>query len=247
MIVAGALLLFAWGLSKNGYGNPYYAGAVRSMTHSWRDFVFGAADPDRSDLTDKPPLSLWAGALAARVFGFSSWSLLMPSVLAGAASVGLLMATVRRVWGLWAAHRGGGAGPDTDRRSCQPRQQPDATLVLCLVAAAYFSQRAISDQRRRWRWLVLVGLCCGLAFLSKLLVAVFVIPGAVAGYLLAGPAGWRRRCLDVLVARGPCSSSWPAPGSLSSTSRRRRAAPTSRRAPRTPRKASSSDSTASVA
>ena len=199
LIIAGALVLFAWGLSQNGYGNPYYAGAVRSMTRSWRNFVFGAADPGGWITTDKPPLSLWAGALTARVFGFSSWSLLIPSVLAGLASVGLLMATVRRAWGPWAGRTAGVALALTPAVVAVSRvNNPDATLVLCLVAAAYFSQRAITDERRRW--LVLVGLCCGLAFLSKLLVAVFVIPGAAFGYLLAGPAGWRRRCLDVLLA-----------------------------------------------
>ena len=98
-ITIGALVVYTWGLSKNGYGNPYYAAAVRSMTHSWKNFAFGAVDPGGWITTDKPPLALWLGSLSARIFGYSSWSLLMPSVLCGVASIWLLMSAVRRAWG----------------------------------------------------------------------------------------------------------------------------------------------------
>ena len=96
VILVATLLVLVWALSKNGYGNEYYAAAVRSMTYSWRNFVYGAADPGGWITTDKPPLALWLGALSARVFGFSSWSILLPSAVCGVATVALVMATVRR-------------------------------------------------------------------------------------------------------------------------------------------------------
>ncbi|MGO9873900.1 MAG: ArnT family glycosyltransferase [Acidimicrobiia bacterium] len=199
LIVIGALVLFAWGLSKNGYSNPYYAAAERSMTRSWKNFVFGASDPGGWITTDKPPLALWFGALSARVFGYTSWSLLMPSVLAGVASVGLVMATVRRAWGPFAGRVAGVAFALTPVMVAVSRaNNPDAMLVLCLVAAAYATQRAISDKRPGW--LVVAGCCCGLGFLAKLLVAGLVMPGAFAAYLVAGPLGWRRRLRDVVLA-----------------------------------------------
>ena len=37
--------------------------------------------------------------LSARIFGFGTWSLLVPSVLMGVATVGVLYATVRRAFG----------------------------------------------------------------------------------------------------------------------------------------------------
>ncbi len=37
--------------------------------------------------------------LSGRIFGFSSWSLLVPNALAGVASVGLLYLAVRRLSG----------------------------------------------------------------------------------------------------------------------------------------------------
>src|SRR6516164_8341321 len=83
LIVAASAVFLAWGLSKNGYGNSYYAAAVRSMTTSWNNFLFGAVDPGGWITTDKPPLALWLGAASARVFGYSSWSVLMPSVACG--------------------------------------------------------------------------------------------------------------------------------------------------------------------
>jgi len=144
VILLGTLVLFAWGLSKNGLGNPYYTAAVRSMTLSWKNFVFGAFDPGGWITTDKPPLALWFGALSVRAFGLSSWSLLMPSVLAGVGSVGLLMAAVRRAWGSAAGRVAGVCLALTPVLVAVSRvNNPDATLVLCLVATAYATQRAM--------------------------------------------------------------------------------------------------------
>ena len=42
-------------------------------------------------------------ALSARIFGYSTWSLLLPSAFAGAATVGLLWLIVRRYFGVAAA------------------------------------------------------------------------------------------------------------------------------------------------
>jgi len=199
LILVGAVVLFAWGLSKNGFSNPYYAAAARSMTRSWKNFLFGSSDPGGWVTTDKPPMALWFGALSVRVFGFSSWSLLMPSVLAGVASVGLVMTSVRRAWGRSAGRVAGVALALTPVMVAVSRaNNPDAILVLCLVGAAYATQRAISDERSGW--LVVAGCACGLGFLAKLLVAGLVMPGAFGAYLIAGPFGWRRRLRDVVLA-----------------------------------------------
>ncbi len=198
-ITVAALVLFAWGLSKNGYGNTYYAAAARSMTTSWKNFLFGSFDPGGWITTDKPPLALWLEALSARTFGYSSWSLLMPSVLAGAGSVWLLMSTVRRAWGARAGRVAGLALALTPVALAVSRSNnPDATLVLCLVAAAYATQRAISDQQPRW--LILAGVACGLGFLAKWLVGGVVLPGLFLAYLLTGPGGWWKRARDIALA-----------------------------------------------
>ncbi len=63
--------------------NSYYAAAVKSATVSWKAFLFGSLDPGSFITVDKPPVAIWVMALFGRIFGFSSWSMLIPQALAG--------------------------------------------------------------------------------------------------------------------------------------------------------------------
>src|SRR6185436_15374398 len=92
---------------RNGLANEYYSAAVRSMTESWHAFVYGSFDTSGVMTVDKPPLALWVQALSARVFGFSSWSMLVPQALMGMGSVALVYDLTRRQFGRAA---GGAAG-----------------------------------------------------------------------------------------------------------------------------------------
>ena len=98
------LLLFTAGLnlfnlSENGYGNTYYAAAVKSMLTSWRNFIYLSFDPAGFVSVDKPPLGLWIQASSAKLFGFSGFSLMLPQALAGAISVAVLYFLINKVWG----------------------------------------------------------------------------------------------------------------------------------------------------
>ena len=86
-VTALSFVLNAWGLEANGLGNTYYAAARGSMASSWHNWFFNAFDPGGYITVDKPPLALWIQALSVRIFGFSSSSLMVPSVIAGAAAV----------------------------------------------------------------------------------------------------------------------------------------------------------------
>ena len=57
--------------------------------------VFLRCDPVGQVITGGLAIVGWVGALSARLFGYSSWSLLLPSAVAGAATVGLLWIIVR--------------------------------------------------------------------------------------------------------------------------------------------------------
>jgi 4-amino-4-deoxy-L-arabinose transferase-like glycosyltransferase len=200
-VVVGALVLFSWGLSKNGPGNTYYAAAVRSMNISWKNFFYGAFDPGGWITVDKPPLAVWLQAGTVKVFGFSSWSLLLPSVVSGAGAVWLLMLTVRRPWGRMAGLTAGIALALTPMVLAVSRSNnPDATLLLCMVGAAYATQRAISE--RKPVWMAVAGLLCGVAFLAKLLVACVMMPGLWLAYFVTGPHDWKRRLRDLAIATG---------------------------------------------
>jgi 4-amino-4-deoxy-L-arabinose transferase-like glycosyltransferase len=194
-ILAVALALNVWALSGQGYGNTYYAAAVRSMTTSWRSFLFASFDPGGFITVDKPPLALWFGALAARLFGYSSWTLLLPSALAGAASVAVLWATVRRQFGVVAASVAAlvlAVSPisvATNRLNL-----PEPFLVLLLAAAAWATVRAFGAAgRRAWLWVALAGGFVGLAFMTKMLAAFIVLPALCLAALLGVRGRWFAR------------------------------------------------------
>ena len=76
---------------------------------------------------------------------------------------------------------------------------PDALLVLLLVAAAYCVQRACEKDASRW-WLVAAGAAVGFGFLAKMLQAFLVLPGFAAAYLAAGHRPLTRRIGDLFAA-----------------------------------------------
>jgi 4-amino-4-deoxy-L-arabinose transferase-like glycosyltransferase len=198
LLVATAVL-YLWNLSAEGWANTYYAGAVRAMTQNWTAFFFGSTDAGNTVTVDKPPASLWVMALSARVFGLSSWSMLIPQALMGVGAVALLYAAVRRVASPAAALLAGGVFALTPIAVLMFRyNNPDALLVLLLVAAAYATIRAI--ERASTRWIVLVGALIGFAFLAKMMQAFVVIPALALAYLVAAPTGFWRRIRQLLAA-----------------------------------------------
>src|SRR6476661_8074926 len=70
-ILALAAFLDLFRLDRLGYGNLYYAAAVRSMLESWHNFFFVSFDPGGFVSVDKPPLGFWIQTASARLFGFS--------------------------------------------------------------------------------------------------------------------------------------------------------------------------------
>ena len=182
--VAAALNL--WGLSRNGWANTFYAGAVRSMASSWHDFLFASLDRSGLMTVDKPPLAFWIQALSVRVFGWHSLSILVPQALMGVAAVGLTYDLVRRRFGRAAGFAAGLALALTPMTVAVSRHNnPDQALILCFVAALWFAVRALEDGRTRW--LVWSGVCVGLGFEAKMSVALFVVPGIALAWLWSAP------------------------------------------------------------
>ncbi len=191
--VLTALLVDCWRLSANGLGNTYYAAAVRSMGQSWRNFFFGAFDPGGFITVDKPPLALWFQTASTKLFGFSSWSLLLPGALAGAAAVALLWVIVSRRYGTIAATVAASALALSPVNVAVNRMNlPDPFMVFFLLAAAWALLR--SFEAERWgRWLVLAGLFFGAAFDAKMLAAAIPAPAFGLAVLLGSPGGWPHR------------------------------------------------------
>jgi 4-amino-4-deoxy-L-arabinose transferase-like glycosyltransferase len=215
-IVALAAALCLWDLTISGYANSYYAAAVRSASESWKAWFFGALDPGSFITVDKPPLSLWLMGLSARVFGFGSFSVLLPQALCTIAAVGLLYATVRRLFGPVAGLVAGAALAVSPITVAMARvDMPDALLVLLMVAAAWLTVRAIETGRTRF--LVLCGAAVGLAFMTKMLQGWMVVPALAAAYLLAGPPRLPTRIGQLALAgvsMVAVSAAWPVAVSL---------------------------------
>ncbi|MFF2346591.1 glycosyltransferase family 39 protein [Pseudarthrobacter sp. NPDC058119] len=200
LLVATAVL-YLWNLAATGYGNSFYAAAIQAGTKDWTAFLFGSLDAGNAITVDKPPAALWIPALAGRIFGFSSLSMLVPEALMGVAAVGVLYLAVKRVSGPAAGLLAGGALALTPVAALMFKfNNPDAMLTLCLVLAAYFTTRAI--ERAGWKWLVAAGAVIGLAFLTKMLQGFLVVPALALAYLWAAPATVGRRVVHLLGALG---------------------------------------------
>ena len=76
VLLVGTAVLYLWNLSASGYANEYYAAAVQAGTQSLKAWLFGSLDSGNAITVDKPPAALWVMTASARLFGFSSWSLL---------------------------------------------------------------------------------------------------------------------------------------------------------------------------
>jgi 4-amino-4-deoxy-L-arabinose transferase-like glycosyltransferase len=190
-----AAVLYSWDLSRSGMGNSFYAAAVKSGTESWKAFLFGSLDPGSFITVDKPPASLWVMELSGRIFGFSTWSMLLPEAAAGVASVLLLYRVVRRWQGELAAVLAALALTLTPIAVVMFRyNNPDALLTFLLVAAAWALWSAVESGATSR--LVLCGALVGLAFMTKTLEAFVVVPGFALVYLCCGPQRLVRRCVQ---------------------------------------------------
>nr|WP_156756099.1 glycosyltransferase family 39 protein [Actinokineospora pegani] len=197
LVLTGALYL--WNLSASGWANDFYAAAAQAGTQSWKALFFGSLDAGNVITVDKPPASLWLMGLSGRLFGFSSFSMLLPQALCGIGSVWLLHSAVRRWSGPVAALLAGAALALTPVAVLMFKfNNPDALLVFLMVFGAYFTVRA--TETASWRWLALAGVAVGFAFLAKTLQAFLVLPAFGLVYLMAAPTGLGKRVLHLLSA-----------------------------------------------
>ncbi|WP_260212495.1 MULTISPECIES: glycosyltransferase family 39 protein [unclassified Curtobacterium] len=207
-LLAVTAVVYLWDLSVSGYANSFYAAAVQAGTKSWEAFFFGSLDSSNFITVDKPPASLWVMVLSARLFGFSSFSLLLPQALMAVGSVALVWGTVRRTLarvGTTTANVGallaGFVVAATPAAALMFRfDNPDAMLVFLMTAGAYCTVRALP--RGSWKWIALAGVALGFAFLTKMLQGLLVLPAFGLVYLLAARTTWGKRVIGLLIAAG---------------------------------------------
>ncbi len=209
-VLVTAAYLNIWQLSQNGYGNTYYAAAVRSMTQSWHNFFYNSFDPAGFITVDKPPVALWIQAAFARVFGYSGMTLLLPEALAGMGSVLLVYLAVSRVFGRTAGVVGAFALALTPISVAVDRSNNlDAWLIFFVTLSAYAMVRAL--EKGNLRWLLASALFMGIAFNTKFLAAYVALPALWFAYLATAPLSLRTRIAHLVAATvllAVVSSAW---------------------------------------
>ncbi len=185
-LLVGTGVLYIADLGRSGWANSYYSAAVQAGSQSWKAWFFGSFDSSSFISVDKSPASLWVMGLSARLFGVNAWSILVPQALEGIAAVALLYAAIRRWFGPVAALMAGAVLALSPAAALMFRfNNPDALLVLFLVAGAYSLTRALESGSTKW--LLLAFSFVGFGFLAKMLQALLVVPAFGAVYLFAGP------------------------------------------------------------
>ncbi|MEV6736700.1 glycosyltransferase family 39 protein [Streptomyces sp. NPDC051104] len=182
-ILALAAVLYSWNLSGSSL-NSFYSAAVLSGTQSWKAWFFGSLDAGNFLTVDKPPLALMVMGLSCRVFGFGTWQMMAPMIVAALATIWILHSSVKRVWGHGAAAVAALVLALTPITVAINRDNnPDTLLVLLMVGAAALALRAVTNGRL----LPLLGsaLCFGLAFNTKMLQGYIALPAVFLVYLYA--------------------------------------------------------------
>jgi len=198
LIALSAALHFA-NLSAIGSSNQYYTAAVESMTQSWHNFFFVAAEPGGSVTVDKPPLGLWIETLFALVLGVSGFSTSLPNMLAGIFSVPLLYHLAKKYLGEAAgliAALGMAVTPvvfAADRNNTM-----DGMLVFTLLLAAWAFIKA--TETGKLRHLLLGAFIVGLGFNIKMMQAFLPLPAFYALYFFGAKQGWGRKLLQLGLA-----------------------------------------------
>ena len=220
LILAG--FLYSWDLSRNGNANTFYAAAVLSGTESWKAFFFGSLDSASFITVDKPPFAFWAMGISARIFGFNSWSLLLPQAAEGVAAVAVVYAAVRRsVAGLTGERGAYAAGLIAALAltltpvvvAINRDDNPDTMLTLLLALSAWGvleslrAGRPDRDPEREGKghplaWLMLSAVAFGLAFNTKMLEGFIPLPAVAVVYLAAANGRLRARIGRLLAAGG---------------------------------------------
>lgn len=199
LIAALSFTLNFYAISRLGYGNAYYAAAIKSMTQSFKNFFFVSFDPAGLVSVDKPPLGLWVQAIFVLIFGYHGWAMLLPQALAGTGACVMMYGLTAKRFGRPAGLIASLVFALTPAAVVAARNNTmDMQLVFVLLVAAWFLLRALDTSR--WRYLFLCALFVGLGFNIKMLQAYMILPAVAVVYLIFSKEKFRRRIVASLLS-----------------------------------------------
>ncbi|MCX7714875.1 MAG: glycosyltransferase family 39 protein [Clostridia bacterium] len=201
-----------YNISNYGYGNEYYAAAIRSMTQSFKNFFFVSFDPAGMVTIDKPPFGFWMQAISVLIFGYHGWAMLLPQALAGTASCVMLYILVSKHFGKAAGLISSFIFSFTPVVVAVSRNNTiDMQLIFMLLLAAYFLFKSLDSGKKRY--LFIAGALIGVGFNIKMLQAYLALPAFVLVYLFFAKEKLLKRFLSgaiALVIMFGVSFSWVA-------------------------------------
>lgn len=191
LLALNATLNF-WNLGINGWGNYFYSAAVQSGTQNLVSAFFGSSDWGNSITVDKPPLSLWVMEISTKIFGLTPIGVLAPQGLMGVASTLLIYLIIRQHFAAVPALFAAAIFFTTPIVVLMSRyNNPDPLMLLLMLVSVYAVQHAIESDRLRH--LILAGAAVGLAFMTKQLQGLLVLPSISIAYLLWSNTEWTRK------------------------------------------------------
>jgi len=214
-VALAAITLLAGGLrvARLRYvpADEFYDAAVRSMSLSLHNFLYGAFEPGGGAAIDKPPLDLWLQVIAVKLLGYGPVSLKLPEALGGTVAVPLLYGLVRGLAGRLAGLASAFVLAVIPLSVVTSRSDTmDSVMMALLVGCAWLLVAAV--KRRRLRWLLAAGATLGLAFNVKLFEALVPLPAfAIFWWLASGARPLRdrvARAAGAALAFGVVACAW---------------------------------------
>jgi len=147
---------------------------------------------------EKPPLQYWATAVGYEVFGLGNWSARLYTALCGLATVLVVMALARRLWGAAAAWRSGIVLASSLLMLLMSHQltvDMSLTLFMTLTLGGFcVAHHERTPPRARRGWMLAVWASAACAFLTKGLLAgvLPILTLIVYSALNRDLAPWRR-------------------------------------------------------
>ena len=192
---------YLYGAMQNGMANSYYAAAVQAASSNFTAWLFGSLDAANFVSVDKPPLATMIMGLSAKIFGFSSFSMLLPNVLAGVITVYLVYRITRRYFGFKSGFIAGAVLAVTPVVALMSGfNNPDAILMCFLTASGYCFIKALESHPIRN--LILSAIFSGLAFNTKMLQGLMILPAIYVVYLCFAKPKLNKRILHLGIFTG---------------------------------------------
>ncbi len=198
LIILLSILLNFLFLYKEGYGNLYYAAAIKSMLTSFKNFFFVSFDSAGFVTVDKPPLGLWIQAIFVLIFGFSGFSMIFPQAIAGVLSVIFLYILIKNIFDKRTGLLSAFILTITPMIVALSRNNTmDMLVVLSIILASWFFFKSI--QNKSFKYLILTFVLIALGFNIKMLLAFTILPAIGITWLLSRHIPFKKRFVQISI------------------------------------------------